>query len=108
MAKGVVTKDSHQKLVTEALPAAVDVLLETMRMDPWEEKENEETGEVERVLNSRINSQRLKAALGTVTVIERLGDQALRRQAGKKLDAVLKAIKEHKLTDRPKVIEHEG
>lgn len=102
----VVAKDSHQKLVTEALPAAVQVLLETMNLDPYEEIENPETGEITRKLNLRINGQRVRAALGTVAVVERLGDQALRRQAGKKLDAVLKAVKAYKILATPKIIEH--
>lgn len=107
MAKAIVTKDSHAKLVTEALPAAVDVLLETMRLDPNEEVENPETREVTKKFNLRINGQRVRAALGTVAVVERLGDQALRRQTGKQLSQVLKLIKEHKILDKkPKVIEH--
>ncbi len=104
MSKALV-KGPHQKLVTEALPAAVDVLLETMRLDPYEEIENEATGEVKRTLNLRINGQRVRAALGTVAVVERLGDQALRRQAGNKLDSILKLIKQEQGKLPSRVIE---
>lgn len=108
MSKALATQ-SHRKLTTEALPQAIDVLVETMLLDPWDVTQEIVKGETITVkkFNGRINSQRLRAALGTVQVVERLGDQELRRQAGGQLKQVLDMIKQERpeLFKKPKVIE---
>lgn len=92
----VVSGKAHEALVTRALPKAIEVLEQTMNLDPFDEVVDPKTKIVTRTFNGRINSQRLRAALGTVQVVERLGDQALRRQAGGQLKSLLKAIRERK------------
>lgn len=87
----VTPSDSHKELVTKSLPKALRVLSETMDLDPYDvdEKGN-------KTFNGRINGQRLRAALGVVQIVERLGDQALRRQAGTQIKNLIAAIKAEK------------
>lgn len=88
-----IAPDVHSKLVTVVLAKAVDVLEETLNIDPYTSEMDPETKEVVRTFNGRLNGQRLRAAIATVSLVERLGDQALRRQAGKQMSRLLKAIK---------------
>lgn len=83
----------HELLITQALPQAIGVLTETMMLEPWKISLDPESGEEIKEFNTRINGQRLRAALGTVSLVERLGDQALRRQAGGQLKTILQEIK---------------
>jgi hypothetical protein len=108
------TADSHKRLTEEALPLALDVLVTTMRLSPWEPVRDDvgepvynRDGTPALKFNGRINSQMLKAALGTASIVERLGDQALRRQAGGQIKELLRLIKEERpdAFKRGKIIE---
>ena len=101
MPKAVTTTNAHTQLTTETLNLSVKVLTDTMRLDPWEE--DPETGV--RKFNGRINGQRVRAALGTLQAVVHLGDQALKRQAGTSLKALLADIKKERQAMRAKVVE---
>ncbi len=108
MSKELVSSDSsHTKLVTEALPLSIEVLIRTTRLDPWEAVYDTDgnqildpSGQPLKKFNSRINSQAIKAALGVVGAVVKLNDQALRRQAGGALKELLAAIKK----ERPELL----
>lgn len=107
MSKDVAVANQHQKLITDALPRAIDVLIETMSLDPNEDLLDEKGAVIGKKLNLRISSQRLKAAVATVSVVERLGDQALKRKAGSQIKHLLDEIREIKKRQKLKTIDAE-
>lgn len=96
--------DQHKRLTEELLPKALDVMSDTMGLNPWEEVTDKDgntvfdpaSGLPKMKFNTRLNGQRIRAAQTVVVVVERLGDQALKRQAGRKLNAILAEIRRAK------------
>lgn len=101
------TKTSHQRLVSDLLPKAFKVIERTLDMDPYEpvlDSEGNDTGA--KKFNGRLNSQALKAAMHTTNLIEKLGDQELKRQAGNQMKKLIAAIKKRD-PDALKTINHQ-